>query len=100
MRFRREGGDRGVVEPVRPDEFDVVVGLERVADGSGVREGGGNVEEPEAGGVVSAGRVDVLRGPAHDLEQLRSVEVGSHSPDPGRSARYERSGEARTVAGS
>ena len=68
--LRRQRGDRGVVETAGADEFDVVVRLERVAHGGRVGERGGDVQEPEAGGVVPPGAPMSDGRSAHDLEQL------------------------------
>src|SRR6266511_3533325 len=76
---------------------DVFVRLLRVCRRRRPGERGRDVEAAEARQRIEAWAADVLRGGAHDLEELRRFEGRPRRPDPGGGARHERSGEARSA---
>jgi hypothetical protein len=96
---RRERGVRALEELAGDDLVDVLVRLVRIDGRRGGRECGGDVQDAPAGVLVEAGCVDVGRRPAHEVEQLRHVQLGPPRPHPCGRARDERRREAGAVRG-
>ena len=84
-------------EAARSHELDVVVRLERVGRRSRCRQRRANVEQAITRVVADALRSELSRGPAHERDQLRVVELRTYRPDPGERPRHERGRIARAA---